>query len=459
MRLHIRIEEIQQIRVLNFDINLNQNGVIGIVGKNGTGKTTLIKSIQNLCTADVFNRTSAPTIFRPESRITYNLTGMDPWVFAYDPNLRILNSRSVVPREIKQMISVELPAPHGRRFDHFNRLYSADGQIRTGIVSGSYTRPADLIAFLNGIYDTRKFDNLIDVSIRGFSYYCLLLPDSRYIREDYLSSGEYFLVSLYRQIQAGQKLIVIDEIDISLDAVAQSKIVERLRGFCQQFEVTLIFTTHSMAMMKTLEDDELLYMEETDQGVVASAQSYNSVKSMLFGFKGWDRYILTEDECLQGFLEYLIRRLGIAAHYLYKIIYIGGASNTTDLMRRNNDEGFLSSAENVIAVLDGDQRHLRHARRQQVHCIPIESVEKQLATAYLAAPNSLPNLPEEILIRFNTAGEADKGKILWKHYCQPSEMSVSGLYKYVFESEEASLTTFAQDVLAIFLQRPENVPQ
>ena len=39
-------------------------------------------------------------------------------------------------------------------------------------------------------------------------------------REDYLSSGEYFLIRLYRTIMSSARLIVIDEIDISLDAVA-----------------------------------------------------------------------------------------------------------------------------------------------------------------------------------------------------------------------------------------------
>jgi len=453
MRLSFRIEEIQHIKLLDFSIDIAQPKLTCIVGKNGTGKTTLIKAIQNLCTADVFHRTSATTIFKPESKITYGVDGNDPIVFTYDSNLRVLNSKSVVPKALKKMISVELPAPHGSRFSLFRNLASADGDIRTGIVTGSFEKPKNLVKFLNEIYGSNKFDDLIEVRVKAISYYCLLLPNSRYIREDYLSSGEYFLLSLYRHIQSGCRLIVIDEIDISLDAIAQSKVVEKLRAFCQEFGANIIFTTHSLAMIKTLKEGELLYMEETELGIATSPQSYNSVKSMLFGFRGWDKYILTEDECLQGFLEFLINRLGVSAHYQYKIIYVGGGTNVTDLMNRNSVQGFFSSAENVISILDGDQRGYQHVRGR-VFCIPIESVEKQLALMYQAAPESLPTVPEEILQRFNAAAQNEKGKILWKHYGISKAISVPELYQYVFESDEVGLREFTKNVLSSFLERP-----
>jgi len=53
-------------------------------------------------------------------------------------------------------------------------------------------------------------------------------------------------------------------------------------------------------------------------------------------------------------------------------------------MRRNSDEHFLTNPDNVISVLDGDQRGLRHSKRQKVYCIPIDSVEKGLLADYLS---------------------------------------------------------------------------
>ena len=47
---------------------------------------------------------------------------------------------------------------------------------------------------------------------------------------------------------SSRKLIVIDEIDISLDAAAQAKLVEQLRLSCQKYAVNIVFTTHSLTL-------------------------------------------------------------------------------------------------------------------------------------------------------------------------------------------------------------------
>lgn len=208
----------------------------------------------------------------------------------------------------------------------------------------------------------------------------VLLPSGKYLREDYLSSGEYFLISLYRRINQGCRLIVIDEIDISLDAAAQVRLVKKLREFSEKFRVGFVFTTHSLAMMRTLQPHELFYMDQdSSTGIVTITNvSYNYIKSILFGFAGWDKYILTEDDVLKDFLEYIIQRFINDVFYQYKIIFIGGGTNTTDLMKRNSEERFLADPNNVITVLDGDQHSHRHSRKPKVYCIPIDSVEKGL---------------------------------------------------------------------------------
>lgn len=55
-----------------------------------------------------------------------------------------------------------------------------------------------------------------------------------------------------------------------------------------------------------------------------------------------------------------------------------------DLMRQNSTEGFFSTPENVISVLDGDQAEYRYARRPNVYCIPFLSVEKAIFAEYKA---------------------------------------------------------------------------
>lgn len=381
MELAIEVSCIQHIERMSFSIDFEACKITCIVGRNGTGKTTLIKAIKNLSSADTFKKTSSDAIFGENSLIKYMVSG-EEYCFYFDRNIRSLNCKKIVPDAIKKCIDVELPMPHGQRFNFFQSVSDADLEIRRSIILESYVVPTELISFLSDIYGNDKFKSLIQIKIKNIEYYCILLKDSKYIREDYLSSGEYFLISLYRKIKDRRKLIVIDEIDISLDAAAQAHLVRMLREFCGKYKVNVLFTTHSLAMMRTLRNDELLYMRDNLQSTEIYPASYNYIKTVLFGFLGWDKYILTEDQVLQAFLEYAIRKYCTNLFYKYKIIYIGGGSNVADLLRRNTAEKFLSEPENVIAILDGDQRSLRIARKEGTYCIPMESVEKALFQDY-----------------------------------------------------------------------------
>ncbi len=379
MIVQIKLADIQHVKEIQFSFNLEETGLICIAGKNGVGKTTLVKAIRNLINADTFTKTSSDEIFSSSSSIIYELDGREI-IFKYDHAIKNLNCKEQIPDDIRSKIAVELPIPHGERFNFFQRISNADPDIRKSIILDQYISPHELIEFLHDIYANTKFEKLVEISIRNAKYYCVLLPSGKYLREDYLSSGEYFLISVYRRITQGCRLIVIDEIDISLDAAAQVRLVKKLREFGKKYHVGFVFTTHSLAMMRTLQPDELFYMDQdSSTGIVTITNvSYNYVKSILFGFTGWDKYILTEDDVLKDFLEHIIRRFCKDVFYQYKIIFIGGGTNTTDLMRRNSDERFLTEPDNVITVLDGDQYHLRHSKRTNVFCIPINSVEKGL---------------------------------------------------------------------------------
>ncbi|MBV4520216.1 ATP-binding protein [Pseudomonas sp. SWRI74] len=383
MKISLQINNVQHISTASFLIDVKDNKLTCVVGKNGAGKTTLIKAIRNLCSADTFAKTSSDNIFRESSKVTYLADDVE-FKFVYDDGIRALNCHTPIPDHIKALIDVELPMPYGQRFNFFQSISNADDDIRKSIVLSKYTQPTELIEFMRAIYGTNKFDELVEIKVSSESYYCLPLEDSRYIREDYFSSGEYFLISLYRKIKGRCKLIVIDEIDISLDAAAQSRLIERLRGFCERYEVNILFTTHSLAMMRTLRDDELYYMEETGGATQIRPASYNYIKSMLFGFKGWDKYILTEDEELREQIEFLMEKINKDdLFFSYKVIPAGGADNVIDLMQRNVEENFLSVPENVITILDGDKKENGRVKRlPSIYVTPINNIESALSDEY-----------------------------------------------------------------------------
>ncbi|NBB06719.1 AAA family ATPase [Pseudomonas monteilii] len=436
MKINIEINNIQHVSMLKFDIDLSLNKLTCLVGKNGIGKTTLVKAIQNLRFADTFTQTSQPGIFREDSAIKYQVDTA-PYVFSYDPDIRSLNSKDIIPDAVKGNIDVELPMPYGQRFSFFQTLAKADPDIRSNIVMEAYESPVELIEFLSYIYSTDKFKNLVKVKVRRDEYYCILLEDSRYIREDYLSSGEYLLISVYRKIKGGCRLIVIDEIDMSLDAAAQTRLAKRLREFCALYNVNILFTTHSLALMKTLEDHEIFYLLDEVAGVHPIPASYSYVKSVLFGFKGWDRYILTEDDVLQNLIGYVLKKYHPVAHFQYKIIYIGGGSGVVDLMARNAKEEFFAGKENVISILDGDQAGQKHVKNfSNVHCIPFPSVEKQLHADYYGGSAYLSG-------KLGQVQQLDN-KAFYKHVTRSKLMSEAEIIEYICDTHAAETQAFAK---------------
>ena len=443
MQFRIEIENVSPVTNLIFEIDLSQHGIHCIVGKNGAGKTTLAKAIMNLVQADTFVRTSSGGIFNDSSAIRYTL-GAQQYLFTYDPALRSISTRQPVLGYHKAVVSVEMPPPYGQRFTFFRTLADQDEDIRQAVVLGRYEKPTALIEFLTNIYQDHRFDDLVEVHFRRGICCCFVHDDKRYLREDYFSSGEYFLINLYRKITQGTPLVVIDEIDISLDASTQARLAVQLRQLCIKHSSSVVFTSHSLALMQTLEPGEIYYQDRNrDTGAITlTPMSFNGVKSLMFGFKGYDRYILTEDERLQQFLQYAINRYCSPTFYSYQVICAGGHGYVKGLMNLNDQYEFYGPKENVICVLDGDQSG--QTQPKQVFCMPMKNVENALWHLYQE---------DDFPYKFDK-GEKLKPKPLYGQLTKSRKLlSPEEIFKLLCDRHDNAMQQFAL-TLSRFLCRP-----
>lgn len=446
MLFQVELRNVRPIKALTFCLDLDRNAPLCIVGRNGAGKTTLAKAIMNFALADTFRRTTSDGALRDNSFVRYTVDSAS-FEFTFDPAVGSLSTRQPVPETLRSLIAVELPIPHGQRFSYFHALSEADAEIRRAIILDDYTRPEALIKFLTRIYSDARFEDLREVRFSRGACCFYRVEDDRYVREDYFSSGEFFLVNLYRRLQSGHRLIFIDEIDISLDAAAQSRLVTELRTLCTVFSVNVVFTSHSLALMQTLSEGELLYLEAAGEQSTLLQRSFAYVKSLLFGFRGWDRYILVEDESAKMVVQHLIDRHCLPAYYSYFIIEVGGAGQVISLLQRNRIHGFLAPVDAVIAILDGDQAATGHAEEPDTYCLPLWSLESAFEAVY-NQPGFMPQLPESVHAALPAVG---RHKALYKAYRRSRLRSDTEIVEVACLPQSDEMQAFAGNVLRPFL--------
>ena len=439
--LKIEINNIQHIKSLNCKFDLNKSGLHCIVGKNGVGKTTLIKVLQNYKETNFLDKSSRLNIINNDSYIVYSF---DEEEFRFDSerldNKYILDSKSELNQNIQNKIFTELPLPIGKRFNAYAKLGEIADDFRQKFALDEYKIPKELISIFYDVYQNNKFKDLKEVVIKDTSYYLIPIDNQNYIREDDFSSGEYMLIQIYKLIQNKNKLIVIDEIDISLDAAAQVRFIKVLDKLAKENELNIIFTAHSLAIMKLFSDDNfdgsLYYMNKVEDKTIIEKCSYNFIKAELFQFIGYDKIILTEDKILCDYIKYLLRDKSFFTKY--EIIPCGGFGETFKIYETNIKHSILGT-ENVKIVLDRD-KYSKYQDKDFIYFIPFNDIEIECLSLYRKKViKNFEEINEKLKIIPN---EKDRSKYVVENLQKNEKYTLERLFEIINDNNLESVQKF-----------------
>ncbi|HBM3260479.1 OLD family protein [Klebsiella michiganensis] len=437
MIVSVNIKALQHLGDLKVSFDFSRDPLICMTSKNGVGKTSIIKALALLRDTAVISKTSSVFSISEETQIDVTLNS-DVYTFRYSNG--DLDTRDILRDE--SFISVELPIPYGKRFSEFPALGNIDMTLREMFLKGDYQDASDLIAFMKSVYrDDDKFQNLKVVRIKGENYYFLPLDNNRYIREDYFSSGEFFVVSIFKMIMSPSRFLIIDEIDVSLDSSAQVSLMNAVRNICVEMEKKILFTTHSLAIMKTIYDfgTPIIYLKNEGGEISHNLVSYSFIQLEMFGFQGYDKFLFTEDITLEQYINY--RLTGLPIRNRYKVIYIGGCDNVIDLLKRNALTNFICQPAAAKAILDGDAAG-KYGHRPDVIISPFDDIEDEIHRKY-KEENAVHNLPD-------VAPENAKSKAYWKKLhenCELHGLTREDIFRILETGFEQKADDFTQALL------------
>ncbi|WP_459873577.1 ATP-dependent nuclease [Endothiovibrio diazotrophicus] len=444
----VSIRGIKNINDLDMEFEFPDSNIIVITGKNGIGKTTIIKAFHLISDPDIFAKSSGEDALGSNSIVSFSLEGIAPFGFYYNETLNAFDTKDVLPQE--NTIVSELPIPYGSRFQQFAKIANFDSELKANIASSNYCSATDLIDFLSNVYSSRKFDKLSATTIQKTEFYFILKNNDYYVREDHLSSGEFFLIQLFRIINSGAKLILIDELDVALDAVAQVNLYSAIKPILHKKKSRLIIISHSLAFMETVDDGGLYYLEDSSETVSLEQRSFGYIKSDLFGFRGFDRYILTEDDTLEGFIEYLIRHYAMECHYRHITIGVGGFTQLERLIKKNDSEQIFAHHSNVMCIVDGDVFQKISESYRGPTKITSSNIQDLELYIYKNRDHLLPDIARPSYQE--SYKEKKASKAYWKWLTIDNDISTDELYKCIVESKNEEIMQL-KNKIASFLAK------
>jgi microcin C transport system ATP-binding protein len=216
------------------DLEVRRGQTIGIVGESGSGKTTLGMALLRLQAS--------------KGRIHFD--GRD---------LQSLGRNALRP--LRREMQIVFQDPYG----------SLSPRMSVGQIVGEGLSVHDICR------DQREREQLISDTLVEVG----LDPDSRHRYPHEFSGGQRQRIAIARAMVLKPRLVVLDEPTSALDRTVQSQIIELLRDMQRRHDLTYLFISHDLAVVRAM-SDEIFVMKDgkvvergaTEQIIKRPGQAY-----------------------------------------------------------------------------------------------------------------------------------------------------------------------------------------
>jgi ABC-type lipoprotein export system ATPase subunit len=268
----IEICNLRNIKKLRFEIP-NQ-GVWLLTAGNGAGKTSLLACLRRIDYPNAFQ------VHFPTSLVSPQLDNHSNGTVTYE----------IDGEKVEYAYRGERWTPRPRRNSHLFKKLGYPTVTYIGATAeritprqedfdtkGIRSVKPEIIAAANDIFDTQKFSELRSINLsRGVGNDAFVLNVSNspktYHSEKHFSLGELCVLKLLRLITqvSNNSMIIIDELEMALHPRAQVKLLRYLEEQARGKKLTIVFSTHSVTLLKTIDRKQIIYLEKQDDGEIRS---------------------------------------------------------------------------------------------------------------------------------------------------------------------------------------------
>jgi AAA domain, putative AbiEii toxin, Type IV TA system len=266
----LTVRKLKNIDQLEFEIP--EPGAYLLTGSNGVGKTSLLTCLSRLRNSGAFQRGFRSSFHASldshrGASVQYEING-DSVTYTY-----IEERWAPLPRRKGRLLAdcgypdVIFIAADADRVEPKKEEFSP----RSVRLTEQRLRDA-----MNAIFSTDRFNELCYINLhRGGRNRAYVIRQMRpgkntmYFSERNFSLGELCVLKLLLSLNdiANNSLVLIDELELAIHPRAQIKLFQHLAGFSVEKNLTIVFSTHSVTLIKSTQREKVLFLQNND-GIV-----------------------------------------------------------------------------------------------------------------------------------------------------------------------------------------------